>query len=315
MSRFSEIPIDNQWVVSFRGKKNKVDPRKPYGFFVEKERSEAGFVANVSTILLTNNECPFRCLMCDLWKNTTDKPVPSGAIPEQIDYALSRLPQTKHVKLYNSGSFFDTRAIPEDDYRDIAGLVENFDTITVESHPVFIGDQTLRFRDLIKPSLQVAVGLETVHPDVLPKLNKKMDLGDFGKSITYLSAHGITSRAFILLRPPFLSEKEGILWAKRSIDHAFSIGVTTCIVIPVRSGNGVMDNLMGDRHFEEPDITSLELVLEYGIGLKSGLVFADLWDIERFSSCDKCLEPRKERLLQMNLDQLYHLPVDCTCQG
>ena len=142
-----------------------------------------------------------------------------------------------------------------------------------------------------------------------------MDLADFEKSIAYLSAHGIRSRAFILLRPPFLSEKEGILWAKRSIDHAFSIGVTTCIVIPVRSGNGAMDNLMGDRHFEEPDIISLELVLEYGIGLKSGLVFADLWDIERFSSCDKCLEPRKNRLMQMNLDQLYHPPADCTCQG
>lgn len=315
MSRFSEIPIDNRWVTAQRGEKNLVDPRRPYGFFVEKERTTAGLAENVSTILLTNNECPFHCLMCDLWKNTTDEPVPAGAIPEQIHYALSRLPLTKHLKLYNSGSFFDNRAIPADDYRIIARLVENFDTVTVESHPVFIGNHTLRFRDLIKPSLQVAMGLETVHPDILPKLNKKMDLADFGKSVTFLSAHGITSRAFILLRPPFLSEEEGILWAKRSIEHAFSLGVAICIVIPVRSGNGALDILTGGRHFEEPEIKSLESVIEYGIGLESGLVFADLWDIERFSSCDKCLEMRRKRLKQMNLNQRYYPPVDCACQG
>lgn len=315
MSRFADFSIDNQWVTSHRGKKNPVDPYRPYGFFVEKERTGSGLIEDVSTILLTNNECPFRCLMCDLWKNTTDKPVPNGAIPEQIKFALSRLPPAKHLKLYNSGSFFDNRAIPEIDYPEIASLIEDFDTVTVESHPVFIGKNALHFRDLIKPALQVAIGLETIHPDILPRLNKKMDLANFGQSVTYLAAHGISSRAFILLRPPFLSEPEGILWAKKSIDYAFSVGVVTCIIIPVRSGNGALDALTADDYFAEPDIRSLETVIEYGIKLEAGLVFGDLWDIDRFSSCDKCLEARKERLMQMNLDQRYYPPVECSCSG
>ena len=159
------------------------------------------------------------------------------------------------------------------------------------------------------------MGLETIHPDVLPSLNKKMDLADFEHSVSYLTSHGIRIRAFILLRPPFLSEQEGILWAKKSIDYAFSVGVATCIVIPVRSGNGALDVLEDQNLFSQPDIKSLERVIDYGIGLKSGAVFADLWDIDRFSSCDKCLEPRKERLLQMNLDQRYYPPVECSCTG
>mgnify|MGYP001140266515 CR=1 FL=1 len=122
------------------GKKNPVDPYRPYAYFVEKECTGTGLIEDVSTILLTNNECPFRCLMCDLWKNTTDKPVPPGAIPEQIKFALSRLPPAKHLKLYNSGSFFDNRAIPESDYQEIASLIENFATVTVESHRVFINN-------------------------------------------------------------------------------------------------------------------------------------------------------------------------------
>jgi radical SAM enzyme (TIGR01210 family) len=313
MSKFPEFTIDSKWISTQRGKKNLVDPYRPCGYFVEAEYAGPGLVEDVSTILLTNRECPFRCLMCDLWKNTTHEPVPTGAIPEQIRFAISRLPHSRHLKLYNSGSFFDPRAIPVEDHQAIARLVKTFETVIVESHPFFVGENTLVFNDLLKPALQVAVGLETVHPEILPRLHKKMDLTHFEKSIRFLNENGIPSRAFILLRPPFLSEAEGVEWAKRSIDYAFSVGVTTCIIIPVRSGNGALEALAADGCFAEPLISSLEHVLEYGIGLGSGPVFADLWDIERFSSCDRCLEPRRNRLVQMNLEQRFFLAVRCSC--
>jgi len=314
MSKFINFEIDDKWITSHRGKKNPVDPFKPNNYFIEKERTVSGTVGDISTIFLTNSECPFRCLMCDLWKNTTDKPVPEGAIPGQIDYALSRLPETEHLKLYNSGSFFDTRAITKKDYKKIASLVENFKTVIVESHPGFINKNTLWFRDLIKPKLQVAIGLETVHPEVLRKLNKKMSLVDFERSVRFLSSNGIFSRAFILLRPPFLSESEGVSWAKKSIHYAFRTGVTSCTVIPVRSGNGALDALAADNFFEQPDIKSLEEVIEYGIKLNKGLVFSDLWDIDNFSLCNKCLERRKERLLKMNLNQIIYPEIGCSCK-
>ena len=92
-----------------RPPKHDVDPEKPYAFFSEQERAADGRLVNVATIFLTNRECPFRCLMCDLWKNTTDKSVPPGAIATQIDFALERLPPAHQVKLYNSGNFFDAQ--------------------------------------------------------------------------------------------------------------------------------------------------------------------------------------------------------------
>jgi radical SAM enzyme (TIGR01210 family) len=313
MSDFSISQINDKWILSKRGEKNTVDPLKPYGYFVEKERTLSGTIEDVATILLTNSECPFRCLMCDLWKNTTDKPVPANSIPAQIEFALSKLPKTKPLKLYNSGSFFDTRAIPETDYKNIAGLIDNFETVIVESHPSFINEKVLLFNDLIKPKLQVALGLETIHPEVLPLLNKKMTLADFKKSVGFLSSNIIESRAFILLRPPFLSEEEGVFWAKKSINFAFNIGITSCTIIPVRAGNGAMGFLSETGDFKQPNIKSLESVIEYGMQLNTGSVFADLWDIDIFSSCDKCLDIRKERLLRMNLYQKYYPPVNCSC--
>lgn len=313
MSENIDLLINDQWIVSTRGRKNQVDQQKPYGWLVEKERTISGSIEDTGIIFLTNRECTFRCLMCDLWKNTTDEPVSAGSIPMQIRFALDKMPGVKHIKLYNSGSFFDTGAIPEGDYKEIAELLRNIETVIVECHPRLINEKCLRFRDMLVPELHVAMGLETMNPDVLKMLNKYMTLDDFGNSVSFLTKNGIPSRAFILLRPPLLSETEGIYWAERSIDFAFGAGTECCSVIPVRSGNGAMDELLKKGHFHPPDIHSLESVLEYGIRLNAGRVFADTWDLGQFSGCDKCLEKRTERLVSMNLSQEIVPPVECKC--
>ncbi len=313
MNEPRDLIISDRWIVSKRGSKNVVDPRRPYAWLVEKERTTTGKIEDTAIIFLTNRECSYHCLMCDLWKNTTDITIPAGSIPEQIEWTLERIGNVKHLKLYNSGSFFDVRAIPEEDYPRIASLISHFETVIVESHPKLIGDICLRFRDLLKPELQVALGLETVNPDVLLRLNKKMTLQDFAHSVSFLNSNGIFSRAFILLRPPFLSEEEGVVWAERSLDFAFRVGIECCTVIPVREGNGALEYLSEKGHFSRPDIRSLESVLEYGIGLNSGRVFADLWDLNLFSGCSKCFEKRKDRLNEMNLNQNITDPVNCDC--
>jgi hypothetical protein len=313
MNDLRDFEITDKWIVSCRGKKNSVDPRNPYAWLVEKERTSSGTIEDTATIFLTNRECPFHCLMCDLWKNTTGSSVPESAVPDQIEWALNQLPEVKHLKLYNSGSFFDKKAIPEKDYPKIASLISNFETVIVESHPGFINEECVRFRDMIKSDLQIAVGLETVNTAILEKINKRMTLDDFAGSVNFLMDHDIFTRAFILLRPPFLSESEGIFWAERSLDFAFSAGVECCVVIPVRSGNGAMEQLQKKGFFAPPEIRSLEKVVEYGIEQQSGRVFADLWDLRLFSKCDSCLDERIRRLAEMNLNQKFLKRIKCTC--
>jgi hypothetical protein len=142
-----------------------------------------------------------------------------------------------------------------------------------------------------------------------------MTLEDFRNSVSFLTLHGILSRAFILLRPPFMSEPEGVYWAERSIDFAFSAGAECCTVIPVRTGNGAMDQLKERGCFDLPDIHSLETVVEYGIGLNAGRVFADVWDLGLFSNCEKCIDKRTKRLIEMNLGQKITTREECTCDS
>lgn len=311
-------------ILAARGAKNPVDPRVPYAFFVEPEHSAAGTVDDVATLFLTNRECPFRCLYCDLWKNTTNERVPVGAIPEQIDHALTRLPAARHIKLYNSGNFFDAQAIPPEDHSAIAQRVVGFETVIVENHPLLCGPACVEFRDLLRscrPSaspgaeLEVAFGLETVHPGILPRLNKRMTLDDFRRAAEFLRSNDIATRAFILLRPPGMLESECVDWAMKAIDFAFNCGVRVCAVIPTRGGNGIMEQLHASGEYAPPRLSSLEETLDRGLALNGGRVFVDLWDVDRFFECSACGPNRAARLREMNLTQRRLAPVDCAVCG
>jgi len=309
----ASMQLDDRWILAQRPAKNPVSPWHPYAHFVEKERTSHGQIEEVATVFLTNRECPFRCLMCDLWKNTTDHRVPAGAIPAQMQWAFERLSPAQHLKLYNSGNFFDAQAIPPADFPKIVELLHGFKTVIIENHPRLIDARCLAFRDLLQADLQVAMGLETVHPGVLEKLNKHMTLDDFARATKFLIKNNIDVRAFILLRPPFLDESEGVVWAKRSIDFAFEVGVECCVIIPTRAGNGALENLQTRDLFAPPRLESLEQVLEYGIQCKRGRVFADLWDIEKISHCGQCFVAREQRLLAMNLTQVCSPTISCDC--
>ena len=125
-----------------------------------------------------------------------------------------------------------------------------------------------------------------------------MTLTDFARAVAKLRAADIAVRAFILVRPPFLSDDEGLVWARRSLDYAFSLGVECCSLIPTRAGNGTLDELARQGFFSPPSLESLEAALEYGLSLRAGRVLLDLWDLDRIAPAD-----RVERLRRINLTQ------------
>jgi len=278
-----------------------LDPARAYAALHELELDAAGMLAPTAVVFLTNRQCPFTCVMCDLWVNTLDERLPAGAIPQQIRTALASLPAARQIKLYNAGSFFDPQAIPPDDDEEIGRVVAGFDRVIVEAHPAFLrgpyGDRCLAFRDMLRRGralaqrgggrLEVAIGLETVNSDVLERLNKWMTVDDFHDAVAFLRTHDIDARAFILLQPPYMCPEDAVEWACRSIDVAFDAGCGVCSIIPTR---GVTP---------PPTLDMLEAVIEYGIRLGRGRVFADLWNAD---------ETRATRLRLMNQTQRIPRP-------
>jgi len=304
-----------QWVMVRRGPRAEVDPWKVNHALWEEEPDGRGGKASIATLFLAASECAWKCVMCDLWRHTLPGKTPEGAVPRQIERALREMPPARWVKLYNSGSFFDPRSIPPKDHGSIAALCAGFERIIVECHPALAGARVDEFRGVWRGELEVAMGLETVHPEALRFLNKGITAEGFAAAARSLRAGGFSVRAFVLVKPPLLSEREGVEWACRSVEFAFEAGVSTVSLIPTRGGNGVMEDLAGEGLFSPPRLASLEAAMEHGLGLKSGVALADVWDLARFSNCPGCFEARRARLQRMNLSQAAEPRVACGACG
>jgi hypothetical protein len=68
-------------------------------------------------------------------------------------------------------------------------------------------------------------------------------------------------------------------------------------------GNGALAALAERGEFAESRLSILEDAMDAALALKRGRIFADLWDLQRFSSCGHCLPLRRDRLHEMNLRQ------------
>jgi archaeosine synthase beta-subunit len=302
---------------SLRPPKARVDPYVAHGSVLEDERRPGGKIERALTVFLTGAECPFTCSFCDLWQWTLDGPTPPGALTRQIESALEardgQMPD--RLKLYNASNFFDKRAVPFEDVLGIAKLAAPFAAITVESHANTIGAKTLEFARQIPGRLEVAVGLETIHPAAAAQLNKRLDLVRFDSAARFLSDNGIDLRVFVLLGAPYVPVDETIAWTVRTVEYAVERGASVVSIIPVRGGNGELERLQSLGHFTPPTLLQLEESLDLSLQFTSAVVTADLWDIDRLPACEHCRAERVERLRRINVSGSAESRISCDACG
>ena len=99
-----------KWIRALREPSSRPGAQSTPDTLVEQEMGPKGCLLETATIFLINRECPWTCVMCDLWKHTSLKPMSPGHAPAQLSSALRQLEtaskqRLKQIKIYNSGSF------------------------------------------------------------------------------------------------------------------------------------------------------------------------------------------------------------------
>ena len=306
--------VTDRRIRSLRPPKLRVDPYTAHGSLIEEERRPDGKSEHALTVFLAGAECAFTCSFCDLWRGTIDGPTPPGALTRQLEVVLRTLvgPVPDRLKVYNASNFFDQRAVPQEDVAGIATLAAPFEAVTVESHASTIGSRTLAFALKIPGRLEVAMGLETIHPVAAAELNKRLDLAQFDRAARFLVENGIELRVFVLLGVPYVPVEESVAWTVRAVEYAAERGASVVSIIPVRGGNGEIERLQALGDFVPPTLSQLEGALDLSLRLTGTVVTADLWDVDRLSSCERCRGDRIDRLRRLNASGRAEPPCACS---
>ncbi|MGQ9583311.1 MAG: archaeosine biosynthesis radical SAM protein RaSEA [Thermoplasmatota archaeon] len=186
------------------------DPRKPVASWSEPEALE-GRVERAAVVVLRTRGCAWaKCSMCGYHREAV--PATAEDIVAQLGVWLGGVGGERVAKIYTSGSFFDEREIPPDARGAILAAVgRRFERVVVETRPGFLSEGALAAALAACPQLEVALGLESVSPRVLEhSIGKGFALSDFERAAALVRRMGGRVRTYILLKPPFLTEREAL---------------------------------------------------------------------------------------------------------
>jgi len=182
------------------------------------------------------------CTMCSyLLDGTQEKPT-SEEIVAQFKFAILELDMKEaplSVKIYTSGSFLDDEEVPSEARFKILNLIskdERIREVVLESRPEYVNDMNLSdIREALGDrTIEIGMGLESASDAVRSVcVNKNFDLKIFSNALKTAKKFNIGTRAYVLLKPPFLTERDALLDAISTIQEAQTLGVTTVSLNPV----------------------------------------------------------------------------------
>jgi hypothetical protein len=228
------------------------DPRKYVASWSERDSLD-GKEAHAWVLILRTCGCGWaRCAMCGYHGESSE--VGPEDLLHQFQKALENRKGATIAKLYTSGSFFDEREVPAPARNAIlAELGKGFERVVVESRPQFIHEKLVRDAVALCRSLEVAIGLESANARVLShSVRKGFTFEDFAERAKLAREWGARVRTYILLKPPFLNEKEALEDSVASLEAAAPLSDTLSLN-PVNVQRGtVVEQLWKRRIFRPP---------------------------------------------------------------
>ncbi|HID19583.1 MAG TPA: TIGR01210 family radical SAM protein [Methanophagales archaeon] len=289
-----------------------------YDFFKEDQKAMPSL-----TVILRTAGCYWRkCTMCGFWQESAD--VSHADILTQLEHSLRNSPDEEFIlKIFTSGSFLDEREIPGETRREIAAMVKKrkgIKKLIVETRPEFVS--AAKIADLKGVEhLELAIGLETADDFIRSNyINKGFSFDDYRAASKLVKECGATVKTYLLLKPPFVSEKKAIEDVIKSTElvapYSSTISLNLCNVQKYT----ILENLWRKGYYRPPwlwsAVEALKAIKRRNITVMSDPVGAGQ---ERGPhNCGKCDHAIKETIREFNITQdldVLERQIDCECEA
>jgi archaeosine synthase beta-subunit len=264
------------------------------------------------------------CSMCGYSKDTLGRSATPAELAEQLAHALRRYRGEPYVKVYTSGSFLDDREVdPESRLALVRAFSGRARRLLFETLPEFVSPERVEpLRTAFAGEVEVALGLESTDPTILSRyVHKGESPAEYLAAGDRLRAGGVRSKAYLLLKPPYLTETEALDDVVRSVREA-APHFDSLSVNPVHIQNGtVVEWLFHRGRYRPPWLWSVVEALRLGSrerGAARLVSFPTAGGLRRGPhNCGTCdasvLRAIEEASLSQRFDSLETL--ECACRA
>ncbi|WP_255193078.1 archaeosine biosynthesis radical SAM protein RaSEA [Natronobeatus ordinarius] len=248
----------NQVMREIRARKERsYDPHEPTRVWLDEDNTPDG-VRESLTIILNTGGCRWAraggCTMCGYVAESVEGgSVSHEALLDQVDVCLEHEAENADepaplVKIYTSGSFLDDREVGPDTREAIAETFADRERMVLESLPDFVAREKLEVFTDHGLAVDVAIGLETATDRVRRDcVNKYFDFADFEAACAEAVAADAGVKAYLLMKPPFLTESEAVEDMISSIERC--AGVDGCHTISMNPTNVQRYTMVDELYF------------------------------------------------------------------
>ena len=255
-----------QQLVKDERRPREFDPREYISTWTEKDLLH-GKVVDAWVIIFRTRGCYWArasgCSMCG-YVNDVAQEVSPGDILHQLDVVLKKHETQPMVKVYTSGNFFDDHEVsPDVRERILTELGDRCDKVIVETLAHLLRKDHLEQATKHVDALEIALGLESTDDLVLRhSVNKVWGLKEHARAATLAREAGVTVKTYLLIKPPFLTEREAIEDAVRS-GHDADPHSDTISFNPVNvQSRTIVDRLFRRGEYRPPWLWSVVEVLD-----------------------------------------------------
>jgi radical SAM enzyme (TIGR01210 family) len=220
------------------------------------------------------------CTMCGYFNDCirADQKITDDDLIFQFNNAVREQKEKKFnfVKIFTSGSFLDNSEISQVVRTKIIDKINelSISEFLFETRPEFVtADVLTGIRNDFSGNIYCAIGLESCN-DIVRKysINKGFTFSDYTKAVELCRNHEISIKTYLLLKPPFLSERDACTDILDSIQILKDRNLTDCISInPVNVQKFTLIEYLFERHeYRPPWLWSVLDILQKGSEIVDG---------------------------------------------